>query len=93
MAELYDRYSSEFYDYHAKRGDVNFYVNFTVESGGPVLEIGCGTGRILIPTARAGIRITGLDMSGGDVEDMRRKAQRRTAGDKGQSGPRPGGYA
>jgi SAM-dependent methyltransferase len=63
MAELYDRQSSEFYDYHAKRGDVKFYVDSAVEYGGPVLELGCGTGRILIPTARAGVRITGLDKS------------------------------
>ena len=63
VAELYDKQSSEFYDYHAKRGDVKFYVDFAVESGGAVLEIGCGTGRILIPTARAGVCITGLDKS------------------------------
>ncbi len=62
-AELYDRHSSEFYDYHAKHGDVKFYVDFATESGGPILEIGCGTGRILIPTARASINITGLDKS------------------------------
>ena len=63
IAELYDRHSSEFYDYHAKRGDIKFYVDFAVESGGLVLEIGCGTGRILIPIARAGVRVTGLDKS------------------------------
>ena len=63
LAELYDRQSSEFYDYHNKRGDVKFYVDFAVESGGPVLELGCGTGRILIPTARAGVNITGLEKS------------------------------
>jgi SAM-dependent methyltransferase len=32
-------------------------------SGGPVLEVGCGTGRVLIPTARAGINIFGIDLS------------------------------
>jgi SAM-dependent methyltransferase len=32
-------------------------------AGGPVLEIGCGTGRILIPSARAGVEIVGLDTS------------------------------
>ena len=33
------------------------------EAAGPVLEIGCGTGRVLIPTARAGVEIIGLDSS------------------------------
>jgi len=73
VAELYDRHSSDFYDYHAKRGDVKFYVNCAVESGGPVLEIGCGTGRLLIPTARAGINITGLDKSEEMLNICRRK--------------------
>jgi SAM-dependent methyltransferase len=32
-------------------------------TGGPVLEIGCGTGRVLLPLAKAGTRLTGLDVS------------------------------
>ena len=57
---------AEFYDYvvpYRERGDVNFFVEAARESGGPVLEIGCGTGRVLIPTARAEIEILGLDSS------------------------------
>ena len=45
------------------RPDVQFFVDAAVESGGPILEVGCGTGRVLLPTARAGISITGLDLS------------------------------
>jgi cyclopropane fatty-acyl-phospholipid synthase-like methyltransferase len=75
IAEIYDRHSSEFYDYHAKRGDVEFYVALATESGGPVLEIGCGTGRLLIPTARAGVHITGLDNSEEMLEICRRKLE------------------
>ena len=48
---------------YRERPDVDFFVEAARESGGPVLEVGCGTGRVLIPTARAGIRITGLDLS------------------------------
>ena len=64
----YDEYAlaAEFYDEtvpYRQRQDVAFYVEAARESGGPVLEIGCGTGRVLIPTAQAGIEIVGLDLS------------------------------
>lgn len=55
-----------FYDYvipYRNRPDVAFFVEAAQESKGPVLEIGCGTGRVLIPTARAGIDIVGIDLS------------------------------
>lgn len=58
--------AAPYYDYvvpYAGREDVAFYVDEARRSGGPVLELGCGTGRVLIPTARAGIRVTGLDAS------------------------------
>ena len=66
--ESYDEYTSiaELYDYvvpYRERQDVAFFGEAARESGGPVLEVGCGTGRVLIPTARAGIEITGLDLS------------------------------
>jgi SAM-dependent methyltransferase len=58
IAELYDHVAP-----YRDRPDVAFYVEAARESGGPVLELGCGTGRVLIPTARAGIEIVGLDAS------------------------------
>lgn len=84
VAEIYDRHSSEFYDYHAKRGDVEFYVDFEKESGGSVLEVGCGTGRLLIPTARAGVHITGLDNSEEMLEICRRKLDDESSEVKGR---------
>jgi SAM-dependent methyltransferase len=58
IAELYDHVVP-----YKERQDVAFFVEAALESGGPVLEVGCGTGRVLIPTARAGVTITGLDLS------------------------------
>lgn len=43
--------------------DAAFYVDLAKEFGGPVLEIGCGTGRVLLATARQGIDIHGVDNS------------------------------
>jgi ubiquinone/menaquinone biosynthesis C-methylase UbiE len=60
LARTYDSVYSVIRD---PSGDVAFYVAQATESGGPVLELGCGTGRILIPTARTGIECIGLDAS------------------------------
>jgi SAM-dependent methyltransferase len=62
MAE-YDRYY-EFYDllYGQDQHDVPFYLEVARATGGPVCELACGTGRILIPLARAGLDVTGLDV-------------------------------
>jgi len=58
VAQLYDQVIP-----YRDRPDVKLFVDAALDSGGDVLEIGCGTGRVLIPTARAGIPITGLDLS------------------------------
>ena len=41
--------------------DLPFYVDLAKQIGGPILEMGCGTGRVLLPIARSGIDIHGLD--------------------------------
>jgi SAM-dependent methyltransferase len=54
-------------------GDVGFYGSLARESGGPVLELGCGTGRVLLPIAREGIACTGLDSSRAMLARLRSK--------------------
>ena len=73
VAELYDHIAP-----YRDRPDMAFWVEAARESGGPVLEIGCGTGRILIPTARAGIDIVGLDLSSYMLDICRQTASERT---------------
>lgn len=58
IAELYDHVVP-----YRERADVGYFVEAATRAGGAVLEVGCGTGRVLIPTARAGVEITGLDLS------------------------------
>jgi SAM-dependent methyltransferase len=58
VAELYD----VIYTGRNQR-DVDFFVEYARQAGGRTLELGCGTGRVLIPSAVAGSKITGLDIS------------------------------
>ena len=68
LAELYD-----FNPAYSSRPDVEFWVSLARSAHGATLELGCGTGRVLIPTAAAGCRIVGLDLSEPMLDRCRRK--------------------
>lgn len=53
---------------------LEFYVDLAREAKGPVLDIACGTGRILLPCAQAGVDIDGLDLYEGMLAPLRKKA-------------------
>src|SRR5690349_450506 len=68
-------YDAAIYDlFHAEDApDVGFYLARAQATGGPVLELGAGSGRTLLPIARAGIAIDGLDRDRGMLEALRAK--------------------
>jgi SAM-dependent methyltransferase len=70
----YDPYS-EYYDllYSSEQPDVAFYVEMARQTGGPVCELACGTGRIVIPLARAGFDVTGIDVSQAMLDRLQAK--------------------
>jgi SAM-dependent methyltransferase len=53
---------------------IAFYSALAQETGGPVLEIACGTGRVSIPIARLGFAVTGVDIVPGMIERARSKS-------------------
>ena len=55
------------------RRDVPFWRRVAANATGPVLELGCGTGRVSLPLARAGVNLIGIDRS----EPMLERARRR----------------
>jgi SAM-dependent methyltransferase len=57
IARIYDPWSRSVTE------DVGFYVEQALASGGPVVELAVGTGRIAIPIAEAGIAVIGVDQS------------------------------
>jgi len=56
--------------------DLPFYLDLAEQNGGPVLEIACGTGRVLLPIARKGIEICGVDNSLPMLEVLHRNLAR-----------------
>ncbi len=75
--EGWDDYAP-FYDWENARTlgkrDVPFWRTLALRAGGPVLELGCGTGRVSLPLGRAGVKLVGLDRS----ERMLARARART---------------
>ncbi len=74
----YESFVAEYYDYLppvAGRQDIDFYLGVARAQGDPILELGCGTGRVLLPIAEAGHRITGLDLSEPMLARCRAKLQ------------------
>jgi SAM-dependent methyltransferase len=68
IAKLYDPWSASVVE------DVTFYLEEARRSGGPVVELGVGTGRIAIPIAADGIRVIGVDTSRGMLDVCARRA-------------------
>jgi SAM-dependent methyltransferase len=56
--------------------DATFFRGLAERTGGPILELGCGTGRLAIPLAEAGFDVVGLDRSGAMLEVARAKVGR-----------------
>lgn len=57
--------------YQRRTDDVASYVRLARACGGPVLEYGCGNGRITLPMARAGVEVVGVDLSAPMLADLR----------------------
>src|SRR5436190_3094401 len=76
--EGWDEYAP-FYDWENARTfgrrDVPFWRRLAATADGPVLELGCGTGRVSLPLARAGVRLVGVDRSAAMLGVARKRAR------------------
>lgn len=70
----YDAFA-RFYDLDTETivEDLPFWLNLARRSGGPILEIAAGTGRVLLPLARAGYSVVGVDISPAMLDVARTK--------------------
>src|SRR3970040_3204106 len=75
----WDDYAA-FYDWENARTlgrrDVPFWKHALSNLGAPALELGCGTGRLLVPLPRAGVAMTGIDRSEAMLARARARVRR-----------------
>jgi SAM-dependent methyltransferase len=69
---LYDLFLGDGFDY-----GMEFYCGLAKAANGPVLDVACGTGRILLPLLKEGVDIEGLDLFDGMLKRLREKASAR----------------
>ncbi len=78
----YQSFVADYYDYLppvAGRQDLDFYLESSRTQGEPILELGCGTGRVLLHIAQAGLRVVGLDLSEPMLDRCRVKLESQPA--------------
>ena len=73
--EIYDVLGASLVAGSPVQGDIDFYRRLARETGGPILEIGCGTGRVAATLAADGHEVVGIDLSA----PMLRSAEQRRA--------------
>ena len=71
----YDQVDAELFDCYALGvpGDLEFFCEQALSSGGPVLELGCGTGRVALALAASGVEVIGIDAAPAMLERARHK--------------------
>lgn len=79
MYSHYGELCTEFYDLSKplgySTGDVEYYLERLSNMKGKVLEVGCGSGRVLIPLLQAGIQINGIDNSSAMLDACKKRCE------------------
>jgi SAM-dependent methyltransferase len=73
---MFDSFA-KYYDMDSGREteDIPFFVSLARRNGGPILEVGCGTGRVLVPLAQSGFEVVGVDISPAMLAAAQRKVE------------------
>lgn len=74
MVNMYDVFADFYDELHKEYNqDIRLWTEYARKYGSPVLELACGTGRVLLPLAREGFAVTGLDSN----KSMLKKAKEK----------------
>ena len=73
--EYYDEFTAAVYDqeYSVNDEEILFYLDLAEQVGDPILELGCGTGVILLPLAKRGFSVVGVDSSEFMLNELEKK--------------------
>ena len=74
--EIYDALAASIIAGSSVEGDIDFYRRLAGETGGPILDVGCGTGRVATALVADGHEVVGIDLS---APMLRLAEQRREA--------------
>jgi len=67
---------AKFYDYDQRnitKDDIPFFIDYAKKVNGDILELACGTGRVLLPLAKEGFNVTGIDKTEEMLEQFKKK--------------------
>lgn len=73
----YSEKAARYYDYFASKDDLPFFRRLFLRLGGPVLDVGTGTGRVAVDLANAGLEVLGVDKSSYMLDVAREKLERQ----------------
>lgn len=84
-ANPWDQYAP-FYDWENRRtigsSDLEFWSRAATGAQGPILELGCGTGRVSVPLATSGVPVVGVDFSMPMLRRARTRARKAALGSR-----------
>jgi len=78
-ARIAPYYDAVYGDYH----DIGFYRNIARQFGEPILEVACGTGRVMLELVKLGCEVGGVDSSKALLDVLRKKVEKLPADEKG----------
>src|SRR5439155_26635114 len=74
--EIYDALAASIIPGSSVEGDIDFYRRLAGETGGPILDVGCGTGRVATALVADGHEVVGIDLSAPILASCRTTAKR-----------------
>ncbi len=73
--DVYQKMAEHYHIVYGDKSDLNFYIREAKNARGPVLEVACGTGRVLLELLSHGIDVQGVDLSTDMLEVLRKNAK------------------